>query len=75
MLKIITTLDDYEPWAGAIETFNTIKNNNMLDDFDFLMEDFYPEGITQTQLNDILRFDSEWILEQLGLNDNESEEE
>lgn len=75
MLKINITLDDYEPWSGAVETFNTIKDNNMLDDFELLIEDCYPDGITQTQLNDILWFDSEWVLEQLGLNDNESEEE
>ena len=75
MLKIITTLDDYSPWSGAIKTFDIIKDNDMLDDFEFLIENCYPEGITQTQLNDILWFDSEWVLEQLGLNDNESEEE
>lgn len=75
MLKIITTLDDYEPWSGAVETFDIIKNNNMLDDFEFLLKVFYPEGITQIQLNDILWFDSEWVLHHLGLNDNESEEE
>lgn len=75
MLKIITTLDDYEPWAGAVETFNTIKDNDKLDDFELLIEDCYPEGISQTSLNDILWLDSDWVLEQLGLNDNESEEE
>ena len=75
MLKIITTLDDYNAWSGAVETFNTIRDNNMLDDFEFLIEECYPDGITQTQLNDILWFDGEWVLEQLGLNDNESEEE
>ena len=75
MLKIITTLDDYSPWSGAIETFDIIKDNDMLDDFELLIEECYPEGITQTQLNDILWFDNEWVLEQLGLNDNESEEE
>lgn len=75
MLDIYTILDDYKPWDGAVETFNTIKDNNMLDDFELFMEDLYPEGISQTQLNDILWFDSEWVLEQLGLNNNESEEE
>lgn len=75
MLKIYVTLDDYRPWSGAVETFNIIKDNDKLDDFEFLIEECYPEGISQTSLNDILWFDGDWILEQLGLNDNESEEE
>ena len=75
MLKIYVTLDDYRPWSGAVETFNTIEDNNKLDDFELLIKDCYPEGISQTSLNDILWFNGDWVLEQLGLKDDESEEE
>ena len=35
----------------------------------------YPDGIDETQLNDILWFDSELVYEMLGISEEEEEEE
>ena len=67
MLKLISTLDTYQPWSGAVDTYETIVNNDLLDDLEYLLEDIYPDGIDETKLNDILWFDSDWVLESLGL--------
>ena len=32
-----------------------------------LIDECYPEGLTDTQLNDLLWFDSDWILQNLGV--------
>ena len=47
----------------------------MIDELESMLEDLYPEGLTVTELNDILWFDSEMILEQLGIAEDEDDEE
>ena len=66
---------DYKPWSGAVETFERIEEENKLDDLERLIDEVYPEGITVTGLNDLLWFDSEWVFEQLGIQENEDEDE
>lgn len=74
-LKIISDLSQYHPWAGAVDTWDKIEDANLIDALDSMLEDLYPEGLTATELNDILWFDSEMILEQLGIAEPEDEEE
>jgi len=72
-MKIINdnlSLRNFDAWAGAKDTKQLIIDNDKEDDFDFIMEDLYPEGMTETQLNDILWFEEDWICETLGI-DNE----
>lgn len=74
-LKIICDLGDYQPWQGAVETYNRIKDAGMLDDFERLMEEVYPEGLTMTGLNDILWFEPEWVFEMLGMDNGDGDDE
>ena len=74
-LKIICELGDYQPWQGAVETYNRIKDAGMLDDFERLMEEAYPEGLTMTGLNDILWFEPEWVFEMLGMDNGDEDDE
>ena len=64
---------DFNAWSGAEETKKTILFNNVGDEFDNLIEELYPDGLTDTQLNDILWFESDWIYEQLGISEEEEE--
>lgn len=57
-MKIIT--NKYTPWAGAINTYNTIIENDC-------EEELFPDGIEETKLNDLLWFEPEFIFEGLGL--------
>lgn len=68
------SINEFEPWSGAVDTLDTIRNNNMIDDLEYLLEDLYPDGIGETELNDLLWFDSDWLLESLGLQEEEEEE-
>lgn len=64
-MKIIT--DKYTPWAGAINTYNTIIENDCEADFDTMISELYPDGIEETRLNDLLWFEPEFIFEGLGI--------
>jgi hypothetical protein len=60
-------LNRFEAWAGAKETKRLIIENNKSEHFEYLIEDLYPDGLTETQLNDILWFEDEWLCETLQL--------
>ena len=54
-MKLITSFIHYQPWGGAINTYALIDHYNKLDELDDLITECYPDGLTETQLNDILR--------------------
>lgn len=74
-MTIITeqSLRSFEFWSGAkdnayeltIEQFDELENK---------LEELYPDGMTETQLNDLMWFDFEDIKSWLGINDEEDEE-
>lgn len=73
-LKIFIDLSQYKPWSGAVDTWNKIIDAGLIDELESILEDLYPEGLGQTELNDILWFDADWVLESLGLAEEEVEE-
>ena len=62
-----TRIADFNAWSGAVDTKQTILENDKAEEFEGLIEDCYPDGLTETQLNDILWFDSDWVYETLGI--------
>ena len=62
-----TNLRNFETWSGATETKRLILDAGLEEEFEMLIEELYPEGITDTNLNDLLWFDADWILEMLGI--------
>lgn len=69
------SIRDFESWSGAKETQQAIINADKEDEFDALIEELYPDGLSETQLNDILRFEEDWIFELLGMEEEDEEEE
>ena len=65
------TLVNFNAWSGAVETKETIINEGKAEQFDNLIEELYPDGLTYTQLNDLLWFEDEWIFEMLGIETEE----
>ena len=61
---------NFEFWGGAKENAESLTNEQ-LDTVEAILEDLYPEGISDTQLNDIFWFDFDQVREWLGI---ESEE-
>ena len=71
IIKTETNLRNFKAWSGAIETKKIILDLGLEEEFEGLIEELYPEGLTDTELNDILWFDSDWILESLGVKEEE----
>ena len=70
-IKTETNLRNFETWSGAIETKNLILDAGLEEEFEGLIEELYPDGLSDTELTDILWFDSDWILENLGIKQEE----
>ena len=74
-VKIISDLSDFKPWSGAVDTWYKIIDAGKLDTLDFMLEDMYPEGISDVGLNDLLWHDSEWVLDMVGISEEQDDEE
>ena len=61
------SLEEFEGWCGAENTLDKIISEGKAQEFEFVLEDLYPEGMDETQLNDLLRFESEWCFEAVGI--------
>ena len=61
------SIEDFEAWCGGQDTKEKIIEARKVDEFDELIEELYPNGLTETELNDLLWFEDEWILVQLNI--------
>ena len=61
------SLKNFKAWRGAKDTLNKLIELDKCDDLEFILESEYPNGLTDTQLNDLLWFDQDWIYETLGI--------
>ena len=68
-MKISREMDlrKFEAWSGAKNTLNKLIELGKCEELEAILEDLYPEGMADTQLNDVLWFDVEWIYETLGI--------
>ena len=60
-------LNSFEAWSGAKETLERIQREGKCSLLEQILEDTYPDGMTETELNDLLWFDSESVYEWLGI--------
>ena len=68
-------IENFSPWSGAIETYEAIEEAGKLEDLEFLLDEIYPDGLTETELNDLLWFDDEWLFASLGMETDTNEDE
>ena len=71
MLSIIKEVNSFELkdelWSGALDTLQTIIQNDKLQELMDLLEKTYPEPVDITTINDLLWFDDEFIFEELNI--------
>lgn len=73
-MKIISEdkrLRDFDFWSGAKDTVDYLTTDE-LDTIEDMLEDAYPDGMTETQVNDLFWFDTDVIADWLGYDDFES---
>ena len=58
-------------WSGALDTLKDIEEADKEDELMYLLEEIFSEEIpTETEVNDFLWHDRDYIYESLGLNEN-----
>ena len=67
-MKIYTEqpLSDFYFWSGASSNAEQLTPEE-LDRFECMLEDLYPDGLEDVQINDIFWYDFEWVCKCLGL--------
>lgn len=68
------SLSNFEFWSGAKDRTCWLTDR----DFDIIentFEELYPDGMEDTQINDMFWFDEDWVAEILGYSDWEELEE
>ena len=60
-------LKDFNAWSGAVETKERIIKEGKEEEFEELIEELFPDGLSATELNDILWFKEEYVLNILGI--------
>tara|TARA_R110002012_G_scaffold294008_2_gene489873 strand:+ start:156 stop:386 length:231 start_codon:yes stop_codon:yes gene_type:complete len=64
------SLTDFEFWSGGKDFADNLTDTE-LKEVEFHLEDLFPEGMTETQINDIFWFDDGWICKMLRLDIDE----
>lgn len=75
-MKIISEkkLSEFPFWSGAKETAAILTELDF-DQLEFILEDLYPEGVSETTINDLFWFEEDTLAEWLGYKDFESLQE
>ena len=78
-----TSLHNFEFWSGAVDTAKALTYEQ-LDTIECILEDLCPDGMSDTEINDLFWFEEDTIAEWLGFSswenfeagiDRETEEE
>lgn len=70
IIKFEQSLRCFEFWSGA--KANAVQlTADELDTIENTLEDLYPDGMTDTEINDLFWFDFEWVCETLGIDYND----
>lgn len=80
MLKIIKQCCDFNDlyrnsWGQAIEVLDEIRKLGREDDLMDYLEDCFPDGADEIELNDLLSYDWEWVYSHIGMPIDDDEEE
>ena len=65
-IKTEQSLRNFEFWCGARTNAEQLTAEE-LDSVENELEDIYPDGMTDTEINDLFSFDFEYVCELIGL--------
>lgn len=66
-----TTIGNFKAWGNAVRTLATIEYYNKMEDFEKFCEEFFFGEVNETQLNDFLSFEADYIFDILGIEEDE----
>lgn len=62
-------------WSGAVDTLCIISNEGKEAELMEFLDEVYPDGVDEIELNDFLTFEDDYIFNELGINLEEEEGE
>lgn len=68
------SLRNFQWWSGAKDHAAELTEEQF-DQLEFILEDCYPDGMTETEINDLMWFEFDWIKEMLGIENEDDEED
>ena len=65
------SLENFEAWSGGSYTLCTLTHEQC-EELESIIDEIYPDGLSETELNDLLWFEDDTIAEWLGFEDWEA---
>ena len=63
-------LNEFEPWGPTASiNFEKLQELNKVDELEALLEEINPEGVEETDINDLLWHEWSWICEMLDIDE------
>ena len=67
-MKLYTEeIRNFKAWSGAVGTWKALMEHGKVDDLETVLEEIFPDGMSETELNDLLWFETEIVCEWVGL--------
>lgn len=66
-------LTSFEPWSGAVDRYK-VFTYEQLEELEPILEDMNPDGMSETELNDLFWFEEDYLAQLLGFSDFEEME-
>ena len=60
-------LSRFEAWDGAVNTLDRIRREGKCEELEDFLESEHPDGMTETELNDLLWFNADEVYDWLGM--------
>ena len=67
----LDNFSDFVPGPSARDLWDEIDRKGKMEAFEMILDDMYPDGLSDTGLNDLLRFDDDWIRSALEMPEDE----
>lgn len=74
-MKLTIDFSDFRPWSGAIDAWERIEKAGKVDELEFILDDVYPDNMSDTELNDLFWFEPETVFSWLGMDTDDEEED
>lgn len=74
-MKLYIDFGEFHPWSGAVGTWKKIEEAGKIDMLEQVLTESYPNGMSNTELNDLLWFESENLFSLLEIYEADDEDE
>lgn len=75
MKIIVEGLENFEPWSGAVSNWREIQDLNKVGELEDILENAYPDGMSETEINDFIWFEEETWRDWLDMEEEDEEED